>query len=852
MKKLQNVVWLNYTNKTPNQLLVNLLKKIYACTLPILLTSLFVPFAIITSWAQCSVNNPAGSFDGADCNSVVGWALDQSDFSKTVTVDVYVDGVKVGSTQANGDRQDLVGAFGNASARYHGFTYQFPANDSWKNGQGHNVTTRICGASSDTNGSPKTVSGCTGGTTNPPSGGSLAFQIVSYDCNSGILQYQFTGGDGSAINVAIPGIFGGTMNANTVASYTFPGDAKVGRTVTGTATQSGNQVAINFTNGCNITTNPPVNPPTTTCSVNSPAGSFDGADCNSVVGWALDQSDFSKTVTVDIYVDGVKVGSTQANGDRQDLVGAFGNASARYHGFTYQFPANDSWKNGQGHNVTTRICGASSDLGGSPRTVSGCIGGTTSEPRIPAGAPIGRPLINGDSNLDPSWKWHDQQYNVFYTHGSVIEEPAYTPFYNAGTIVAYDDQHEEDGWMLVARDFGISPLEASQLNIRQDGPTLPFFVLYNKYTGKLRVFIYNPSTELEYSHHAVTLSLVNPDANPPVNPALLAFNNNDSTQVFVDDGHYDPNLTVTVLTDATKRAWSIADFNLACYDERIFNNAAYNNSALSINIANVTLSTTTEKGDLKLDGSAQPKSLSGFLDNSKTASEFGIKALAEVPNIVSSFEKGAAKAIEDLKGGITSALGLISAGSDLVNGLFGSTGSYDISLSGSIFLQGTTTSISGGSTYQIYLKRHSPRMPGSIYDPVQDIPWGIVGLKQLPTIEVSGHYDASSNQRVYTYESGQSEQIPLINYHAHGIPIAQIIRPISIPRIFNDNGIPYTGLNIQAAYFLPDGTPNPPIFSFKDANHTPDMVLNIRTRNFFNFVYHEPIPTTKTKVYRRV
>ena len=31
-----------------------------------------------------------------------------------------------------------------------------------------------------------------------------------------------------------------------------------------------------------------------------------------------------------------------------------------------------------------------------------------------------------------------------------------------------------------------------------------------------------------------------------------------------------------------------------------------------------------------------------------------------------------------------------------------------------------------------------------------------------------------------------------------------------------------------------------------------DMVLKIRTRNFFNFVYHEPIPTTKTKVYRRV
>lgn len=86
----------------------------------------------------------------------------------------------------------------------------------------------------------------------PPGGGSLAFQIVSYDCNSGLLQYRFNSSDGSAVSVNLPGIFGGTVSPNTVLSYTFPGDGLQGRTVTGTATQSGTQISINFTNGCGL------------------------------------------------------------------------------------------------------------------------------------------------------------------------------------------------------------------------------------------------------------------------------------------------------------------------------------------------------------------------------------------------------------------------------------------------------------------------------------------------------------------------------------------------------------------------------------------------------------------------
>ncbi|AKD53973.1 hypothetical protein SD10_02675 [Spirosoma radiotolerans] len=141
------------------------------------------------------------------------------------------------------------------------------------------------------------------------------------------------------------------------------------------------------------TTNPPVIPPSGTCSVSSPNAAFDFADCNGIGGWALDQANMNQPVLIDIYVDGVKTyAGITANGDRQDLVGAFGNSAARYHGFSYSFPANAPWKNSQNHSISVRICGVNNEIGGSPKTVSGCTGGTnnpttptTNPPVVPSG-----------------------------------------------------------------------------------------------------------------------------------------------------------------------------------------------------------------------------------------------------------------------------------------------------------------------------------------------------------------------------------------------------------------------------------------------------------------------------------
>ncbi|GAB3023434.1 hypothetical protein [Spirosoma pulveris] len=64
----------------------------------------------------------------------------------------------------------------------------------------------------------------------------------------------------------------------------------------------------------------------------------------------------NQPVTIDIYVDGVKTyADITANGDRQDLVGAFGSTAARYHGFNYSFPSDAAWKNGQNHSISRLI-----------------------------------------------------------------------------------------------------------------------------------------------------------------------------------------------------------------------------------------------------------------------------------------------------------------------------------------------------------------------------------------------------------------------------------------------------------------------------------------------------------------
>lgn len=86
-----------------------------------------------------------------------------------------------------------------------------------------------------------------------------------------------------------------------------------------------------------------------------------------------------------------------------------------------------------------------------------------------------------DPNNDPNWDWRASQVFIVYPQLPSGEGvPTTSPFYQGGISEAVFDNHPDDGWKLVLRDFGTP----------QRGQAIPHFILYNKYQGLLRIFVF--------------------------------------------------------------------------------------------------------------------------------------------------------------------------------------------------------------------------------------------------------------------------------------------------------------------------------------------------------------------------
>ncbi len=660
-------------------------------------------------------------------------------------------------------------------------------------------------------------------TPNPtPTTGSLAFQIVSYDCTSGLLQYKMTGGDGSTIYLEIPGIFAGNVSANTIANTTYPADARIGRTSTGYAVQSGNRIEISFTTGCSLGATPTPTPtpsptPTPTPVANAYyQGYLDVANCDGVSGWIVDQNHTQQSAYVDVYVNGQKAATLLANGDRGDVAQYFGISGYTKFGFNWTLP--NSYKNGTALTISVKYVSSNSDVTASPKTTGGC---TNPGARIAAGAVNGRSLFGGDPNLDPNWDWYPLTYQIWYLNGAgdIKSSTILNPFDNSAPgPIAQGDKRREDGWMLVARDFGVSPNEAQWLGEPKAAIVYPFFVLYNKYTGRLRVFIYNnPSASATY--RGVTVSLAG-GSNIKPNPALLAFGNPDSTQRFLDQ--YNPGFVQNVLANASPDSWAIADFDLSCYDPRL-DTPDYKDWVLNITMNEITAGAIKLGGTIDLTGNIEAQSYAPWVDKGNVISKASSAVLDDKNGIfqIVNFFKGTAK----IATAGSSILSLISAASDVINGFSSSSGSYDVSLSGKLEMTGTIQTPVKEISTPIYLKNHaitSPPTTGN-YNVLQDIPWGIVGVNKFSGPLVTGYKYDGIDSRIE--ENGYSEFITSVRYEADGFNFQPIFRGIETPLLTNKNGL-YPP-EIQAAYFNRNGQQKPPLFPF-----TPTTL--VLSKNFFN------------------
>jgi hypothetical protein len=95
-------------------------------------------------------------------------------------------------------------------------------------------------------------------------------------------------------------------------------------------------------------------------------GSFDKLEIVSLGGWAWDKTQPNAAIKVEIYDGTTLLVTVTAEGFRADLQSA-GKGDGK-HAFNYALP--QTLRDGQSHIISVRYAGTSSDLPGSPKTLS--------------------------------------------------------------------------------------------------------------------------------------------------------------------------------------------------------------------------------------------------------------------------------------------------------------------------------------------------------------------------------------------------------------------------------------------------------------------------------------------------
>ena len=193
----------------------------------------------------------------------------------------------------------------------------------------------------------------------------------------------------------------------------------------------------------------------------------------------------------------------------------------------------------------------------------------------------GRYLPPGDPNLSPAWDWtvsgagHTMYYSVNGTTPLRLDN-VQLPFFTTGHPLATDqkDMYPEDGWMLAFRDFGTPT----------DAPPMPFFVLYNKYRGTLRVMFYN-APNVAYSYYKADLYFRSTTSTG----GLMTFT--DTAKATLSD--YDKGKKESFMGHIAQfRGWAWADYTLFGYDPSLSPDAKFRLDIWGVDEGKVSLEST--------------------------------------------------------------------------------------------------------------------------------------------------------------------------------------------------------------------------------------------------------------------
>ncbi|RKE57506.1 hypothetical protein [Sphingobacterium detergens] len=334
-------------------------------------------------------------------------------------------------------------------------------------------------------------------------------------------------------------------------------------------------------------------------------------------------------------------------------------------------------------------------------------------------------------NLDPNWDWNNSALNtvkVYYTTqaGSTINEHnMLVPWKTQGNPMNQinPDIKTEDGWILVYKDFG-TPTR---------GVYMPYFAVYNKYRGILRVFVMN-SQSIGTSYFLGSLKFRN---STYTNASLSFFSNAN----YLDS--YDKTENQEVMATANQfGSWMNFDFNLMNYDPNV-----QANQILDLNIKSVLTS------QIKL-ASTEFSAVPQYLSQITPSYENGVgKVLADGSKVVKGAEGltsvllDSKNLLEKLKTSqsqkdksfLNKALGygeiipVVGKYLGISKGFFGGGGSapsFDpiVKIEGTLKLDGSVVTSIPLHTISLSMKKEGNITP-SYYQPVRDIKFGIFSLK---------------------------------------------------------------------------------------------------------------------------
>jgi hypothetical protein len=345
----------------------------------------------------------------------------------------------------------------------------------------------------------------------------------------------------------------------------------------------------------------------------------------------------------------------------------------------------------------------------------------------------------GDPNLDPNWDWtvSGPGHTVYYSdvNGVVRSKVVQVPFYTGGHPLntLEKDMYPADGWVLAFRDFG-TPTAA---------PDVPFFALYNKYRGILRIMLYN-SRELTYSRFNLELSFKSASATG----ALLTYS--DRTRAFRND--YDTSRIESHLVEANSiNGWIYADFMLTGYDPTMNDATQLRLQLRGLDVSQVSLASTefTLSEVLSEANPGNGRSSGGDL---VAAANQGHKFYKDVDKAAKALRSAASSTESNGKWwqtvlravvGTNSQPSVLSKVAPIVGGLVGFISSFiggaddpaprePLNFEGSLKLQGTISQSFPLYAMDFGMKYATGGNPPDYYRPLNNITWGIFNLNTRP------------------------------------------------------------------------------------------------------------------------